>query len=166
MSNLHQLHTTKAQSEALYQRASGLESTSRTLALHLYEASYNANPENITPLVAMGRLAWENRSYDEAERLLTLALSIKPDDCPVHFMLGHVYYSRAMYNEAQLCFSEALNHNRAHAESMFQLAMTYEKLDEYHQALFWWENYLRNAPEDDDWRWVAENSVEVLSIWR
>ncbi len=166
MSNLHQLHTTKAQSEALYWRASALESTNRMLALHLYEASYNANSANITPLVAMGRLAWENQSYNEAERLLTLALSIKSDDCPTHFMLGHVYYSQGQYETAALCFNTALQHNRKHAESMFQLAMTLEKLDMYHQALFWWENYLRNAPEDDDWRWVAEHSVEVLSVWR
>lgn len=166
VSNLLQLHTTKSQSEALYWRAHNLETTDPVLATRLYEGSHNAHPGNTSPLVALGRLAWQNGQYDEAERLLSLALSINASDAPVHFMLGHVYYSQGKYNESVLCFNAALQHNRTHYESMFQLAMCLEKLDMYHQALFWWENYLRAAPEGDDWRWVAENSVEVLSVWK
>ena len=65
----------------------------------------------------MGFVLYKVGSLGEAERLLTRAVAMLPDEAEIHYHLGYVMLARSRNAEAKAEFQKALELNPNHEEA-------------------------------------------------
>ena len=87
--------------------------------------------------------------YSEALENFLSAAELEPDNNKVYYYLGIVYRVLDRPTEALTAFSRSLDLYPYHLESLFSLAQTYFKLEDFPAALEFCEKALKIAPEEE-----------------
>lgn len=90
--------------------------------------------DRIRHLLSKGREHYENREFEQAEKLLTQVLKDNRGFADVYNMLGVIYHDQGRYAQAEECFEQALEINSAYTEASLNLAVTYNELGKYADA--------------------------------
>jgi tetratricopeptide (TPR) repeat protein len=89
-----------------------------------------------------------------------LAQSNDQDAARAHFMAGSAYYEQANYTDAVKEFNEAYRLSRR-ADLLYNIALAYERLEKWDQAISALHQYLRDKPEAQD-RAIIQTRIENL----
>jgi tetratricopeptide (TPR) repeat protein len=101
--------------EAAAKLASDLENAAAMVRNHKLEAAETIymrildkdSPDHPDALAGMGKVRFEQKKYDEAERYLADAVAKKADDAALHFTLGQVCQMAEKYPEAAAAYGKA-----------------------------------------------------------
>jgi Flp pilus assembly protein TadD len=104
---------------------------SQDMAMQLFEAYHQKNPNDFDTLAFLGWLYLESDRVDDAERMLNKAHQVRPRDLEVIFQLARVARARQHFDEAAKLLEQVVaakpNHTRAHvllAQTYFHLKRT------------------------------------------
>jgi tetratricopeptide (TPR) repeat protein len=104
---------------------------SQDMAMQLFEAYHQKNPNDFDTLAFLGWLYLESDRVDDAERMLNKAHQVRLRDLEVMFQLARVARARQHFEEAAKLLEQVVaakpNHTRAHvllAQTYFHLKRT------------------------------------------
>jgi len=104
---------------------------SQDMAMQLFEAYHEKNPNDFDTLAFLGWLYLESDRVDDAERILNKAHQVRPRDLEVMFQLARVARARQHFEEAAGLLEQVVaakpDHTRAHvllAQTYFHLKRT------------------------------------------
>jgi tetratricopeptide (TPR) repeat protein len=104
---------------------------SQDMAMQLFEAYHQKNPNDFDTLAFLGWLYLESDRVDDAERMLNKAHQVRPRDLEVIFQLARVARARQHFEEAAKLLEQVVaakpDHTRAHvllAQTYFHLKRT------------------------------------------
>ena len=104
---------------------------SQDMAMQLFEAYHQKNPNDFDTLAFLGWLYLESDRVDDAERILNKAHQVRPRDLEVMFQLARVARARQHFEEAAGLLEQVVaakpDHTRAHvllAQTYFHLKRT------------------------------------------
>jgi len=91
--------------------------------------------DKLKQAIALGREHYEKRDYDKAERYLTQVIAEAHGFADIHNMMGVIHHDRGRLEEARDAFRAALDINPSYTEAALNLAVTYNDLGQYEDAL-------------------------------
>src|SRR5687768_769318 len=90
--------------------------------------------ERLKQTLRIAREHYDHREFEKAEPLLRGILEQVMRFADVHNMLGVIAHERKDFNEAEVCFSKALELNPSYTEAALNLAVTYNDLGKFDLA--------------------------------
>ncbi len=102
--------------------------------------------------------------YAEALENFRTAAELEPDNSKVYYYQGIVYRVLARPTEALTAFARSIEIYPYHLESLFSLAQTYFKLDDFPAALEFCEKALKIAPEEEKVVKLRGYIIEKMSL--
>ena len=106
---------------------------SRTSAAVFYRRALDIDPRNPTALAGLAALA-DSARPDAVEAQLRSDLARSPDSSALHFALGNVMSAQARWHEAQAEYFEAHRLDPGSPETMFNLAVSLDRLGQSRAA--------------------------------
>lgn len=122
-------------SEAWFELAVDLETTSPPEAMEAYRRTLEAAPDHPDAHLNLGRLLHETGRFAAAERHYRQALVHRPDDVTAAFNLGVALQDRHRWHDAVVAYRQALAVDPGYADAYFNLAAIFEKLGERAEAI-------------------------------
>lgn len=107
--------------------------------------------ENIQPVKLYDAIFTEAEGKDdEAKNILKSGLSLFPFDIDLNFHLGRINYKKQNFDEAILYFNQVLSVFPNHSNSLYLLALSFEKKGEYKKALEYLERVKFLNPDNPE----------------
>jgi Tfp pilus assembly protein PilF len=110
-------------------------------AVVLYRRALEIDPRNPTALAGLASLSDLTRP-EVLEQQLTREIALHPESASLHFMLGNVYASQALWTQAQASYYEAHRLDSSNPDILHNLAVSLDRLGQpklaasmYHRAL-------------------------------
>jgi tetratricopeptide (TPR) repeat protein len=145
-------------------------------AIWYYERALAHDPHNPVLLVDVARAYALRFRYADAEKLVTLAQTLHPDDAQLHEMLGRSFTQIQQFDRAIACYQRYLELAPASSERpkiLLELAKMHERLHDLDAARQCAEEALAIDPGFEKARYAlanierrAGNSVLAESLWR
>jgi tetratricopeptide (TPR) repeat protein len=98
--------------------------------------------------IRLGGLYFDNRKYDEAEKLLSEAIEMFPNDFAVNLILGLSLAQNTKSEEAEPYLLKAVQLNRNDVTALSAYAFTLSQLGREEEAVEYLKNALRIEPND------------------
>ncbi len=128
-------------------------------AEQFYDQVIKLDPDNATALNNYGYMLAElGKRLDEAEKMITKAIKIRPNEPAFWDSLGWVYYQRGEYKKALKWVEKAVKAQPNDAELRYHLGMIYWKLNDREKAL----RELREAVKLDPRHSEAYEALEQI----
>ena len=102
-------------------------SGNRMLAASRYRRALDVDPRNATAIAGLASLA-DYAQPEGLESQLRGEIARNPQSPQLHFTLGNLYASQSRWNDAQLEFFEAHRFDPANADTVFNLAVSLDRL--------------------------------------
>ena len=97
------------------------------LAASRYRRALDVDPRNATAIAGLASLA-DYAQPEGLESQLRGEIARNPQSPQLHFTLGNLYASQSRWNDAQLEFFEAHRFDPANADTVFNLAVSLDRL--------------------------------------
>jgi tetratricopeptide (TPR) repeat protein len=98
--------------------------------------------------IRLGGLYFDNQKYDEAEKLLSEAIEMFPNDFAVNLILGLSLAQNSKTEEAEPLLMKAVQLNRSDVTALSAYAFTLSQLGRDEEALEYLKNALKIEPND------------------
>jgi tetratricopeptide (TPR) repeat protein len=105
-------------------------------------------PWNSQAWIRLGGLYFDNQKYDEAEKLLSEAIEMFPNDFPVNLILGLSLAQNSKTEEAEPYLLKAVQLNRNDVTALSAYAFTLSQLGRDEEAVEYLKNALKIEPND------------------
>jgi len=130
--------------------------------------SIDLDPRHHQALNYLGYMfAEENRNLKEAEKLISTALALSPDNPGYQDSLGWVYHRQGRYEQAKTLFLKALAKVPDNPEILEHLGHAHYQLGETQEALLTWRQAMRHSENPDKLQahihQITGNRVEMKS---
>ena len=116
-------------------------------AIHEYEIILDHSPENLDIRLELGRLLYENKSFDRVPNVLLDYYQALPDDVTSMNYIGNSYLYLNRWKEVIYFLSQSIRKNPAQPEIYHALSFAYRKLELLEQAIQSLKQGIRNNPE-------------------
>ncbi len=91
-----------------------------------------------------------NHLHSLFQKLLTLALSLYPEEASFHYSEGNLFFERGELNRAEDCYNRALKYSREHYEVFDNLAIIAIKKQDFEKAIGIYKEIHHKFPEQHD----------------
>jgi cytochrome c-type biogenesis protein CcmH/NrfG len=120
-------------------------------------ARIKQNPKDFDSIVELGNLNFDQKNYDDAIKMYTKALAIRPDAMNVRTDMGTAMFYLNRYDDAIATFQETLKADPNNAQALFNLgvAMLHGKNDPK-RALEYWQRLVETNPNHPQAAFVRE----------
>ena len=120
-------------------------------------AKIKQNPKDFDSIVELGNLNFDQKNYDDAIKLYTKALAIRPDALNVQTDMGTAMFYLDRYDDAIATFQKTLKADPNNAQALFNLgvAMLHGKNDPK-RAMEYWEKLVETNPNHPQAAFVKE----------
>lgn len=135
--------------EFLFRRADELDQDPNTYdqAVALYREAIRLKPDFADAIINLGNVYARKGLYDLAVETYRKALAC--DNCPSegYYNLGYVLMDRGSdLSEVLALFKKSLELNDTFADAHFNIALAYERNDQYQEAQRHWRKYVELEP--------------------
>ncbi len=159
-----QRERTRAQADALFQEALGLEQQGATRdAIEVYRRVVELDPAFAGAFVNLGTIYFTTRDLKEAEDQYKKAIEADPEYALAHFNLGNLYDELGDRAAALLEYETALKLNPAYADAHYNIALLHQSSGQALKAVRHWKTYLKLDPGSP---WAAIARRELDRIYR
>src|SRR5262249_49958154 len=86
-------------------------------------AKIKQNPQDFDSIVELGNLNFDQKNYDDAIKLYTKALAVRPDALNVRTDMGTAMFYLNRYDDAIATFQETLKKDPNNAQALFNLGV-------------------------------------------
>ena len=114
-----------------------------------FQRALKADPGYFTAMVNLGNIYKQEKSWDEAERILTAALAINSTDPEANYSLGMVYAQTGDQSKAFIYLQKALSERPAYPEALNNLGVLYLRTHRPDDAVETFEKCISVAPSFD-----------------
>ncbi len=128
-------------------------------ATQRFEALIKTHPDLAGPYANLGRIFLKKAQYEQAEESFTEAIKRQPNKPELFNYLGIVYRQQGRFHDAKAMYENALFVDKNYAKAQLNLGILYDLyLNDYTQALEYYEKYLQSKPNDGDkvQLWVSD----------
>lgn len=133
--------------EILFEYGNYLYSISKNIdAEKYYLESLEVKPENVLALTFLGLNSLILNKLDEAKNYIMRAINIEPNHEYIQFCTGRILFACGEYEDAKRYLVSAVAQN-PDIETQNTLALTYEKLGDFNQAINIFKNIESKAPQ-------------------
>ncbi|MEK7644615.1 MAG: tetratricopeptide repeat protein [Patescibacteria group bacterium] len=118
-----------------------------------YLAAIQLKPDHLPSYALLSDLYSRSGRYDEAINIYEPIINIVSNDPDSAFRLGMLFYNRAGdgdYERARLLFARAVELRPDFSNAIFGLGMAYEKMEDYENALKYYQKVSILNPENKD----------------
>jgi len=132
----------------LYLGAIALSEGDDSTAVKYFKYVTNNAPWNSQAWISLGGLYFDNRKYDEAEKLLREAIEMFPNDFAVNLILGLSLAQSNKTKESEPFLMKAVQINRSDITALSAYAFTLSQLGKDEEAIEYLKNALKIEPND------------------
>ncbi len=100
------------------------------------------------PLLDKGDKAFDKFNYEQAMYFYETALEASPDDASITRRIANTYRRMGQLNMSAEWYSKTLALDPTNANDMLFYAEALKSLQQYDEAIYWYENYAKLKPED------------------
>lgn len=90
---------------------------------------------------------WQDQANGTEDLLKTLVAAI-PDDADLGFYLGELYHRRGDWQQAEAAYQKVLDVKPGHSPAYLRLGMVAEQRQALPEAIIWYKQYYKMAPDD------------------
>lgn len=123
--------------------------TAPTKALEYCQRALILDPENITHAIGYGAALVQLRRYQESTAVLTNLLRHSPDNYTIHANLATALFQMQNFEAAKAEYSWIIEKQPEMPIAYYFLAISYDRLQEYAEALESYQKFLKLANVDD-----------------
>jgi len=128
--------------------AIALEERNDSIAIENFKyVTENAN-WNVDAWIRLGALYFDNKKYEEAERILLQAIESFPDNYPINFILGLSLAQQSKYDDASRYLKKATELNPTDVNTLSAYAYTLNQLKQDEEAIYYLNKALTIKPND------------------
>ena len=112
-------------------------------AIELYETILVHDPDYAAALINLGTVYFHLRRFSQAEELYRRATEVDPEYVLAFFDLGNVLDELERPEESIAAYNRAIDLAPRYADAHYNLALAYERRNEFRPALRHWQAYVR-----------------------
>ena len=128
-----------------------------------YQIALTLNPNDFNTWYNLGELYYQFKNDSaSALRCFSNAIKLNPSHSEAHFKMGLILFRNQQYKEAKTHFETALTNDNNNIKIMFQLAVSYEKLNRFDMAVHLYKNIMEVDPTNK----IAKHKIELINSGR
>ena len=113
----------------------------------LYNQILQIAPDNVNALYLLAMLYFQNNNYDKSMPLLMQAVNIQPSPL-IYQMLGNIFVSKNEFNNAIICYENALNLDPNFSDVYNNLGYAFFTLGKYDESIVYYKKAVEFEPEN------------------
>lgn len=113
-----------------------------------FQAAVRLKPDYADAYYRLGLIYKETGVFEKAEYAFKQASVYAPDRDDFHNALGNIYLLQKRYNLAAEEYNIVLQLKPENVESMYNLAISYDKMKMWKDAIIYYRNFMRAAPSE------------------
>ena len=119
-----------------------------TRARDVYKQAYELQPDNIYTLMTNASFEISVKRYQEAEKFITRAIDLKPNDSRVWHLKGRLYLQKEDIEQALAAFEQGYSVDEKDPVIQRSLIQAYMQVGDYDKGLSLVEKSLKTIPDD------------------
>ena len=131
-------------------------------AVGKFQAALELDPGLVDARYNLGVTYQKMKAFDKAIVQYRAVYNLRKQNPKYAFAIGYCHFHLQGYREASRWFERVLELEPEHAEAQYSLAVTYDKLGWFDQALKAWRRYLE-IDSNSDWADEARRRLENLN---
>lgn len=129
-------------------------------AIAIYSRAVQSSPDELIPYLGLGNIWLHRKDLQQAEKWLTIATKLAPENPAVHLALGKLALAKNSHSEALALLEKARSGGEDSATLYSELGRAYTELRQWEKAALAYERALKHQRRNTQWRLALARALK------